>query len=153
MCAKITNGKTCAFSFAKFLAHDVTVAPLSPNVLIRGPPQLMLTLLANLRGSPESRVSTFAKRGRKRPGGATSRGSVTSGFIHPSGQAGGRRSALPALCFIPSSFTIPHFSRRSLFSFRPRHNGGMVMRAHRAPLCPRPCMSHCVEEGQCLDVR
>lgn len=67
------------------------------------------------------------------------KGTLTSGFIHPSGQ---QRSPLPALCFIPSSSTIPHFSHRSLFSFRPRHNGGMVMRGteqHSVRL--RACLS------------
>lgn len=88
-------------------------------------------------------VSTFVKWGRKpvsRGQWCNFKGSLTSGFIHPSGQ---QRSPLPALCFIPSSFTIPHFSRRSLFSFRPRHNEGMVMRGTE---------QHSVQLSACLSL-
>lgn len=71
----------------------------------------------------------FCKWGRKESGkgsGAISR-RPDEQFIHPHDQW----SSLPPL-FIPSSFTIPRFTRRgarSLFFFRPRHNGGMVMSA------------------------
>lgn len=134
---------------------------LDPSVLIHSPPQLMLTVLGNAKMyffrelrklfdiSSWSRYLVlrwgffFFKWGRKesvKASVAISR-RPDEQFIHPHNQW----SSLPPL-FIPSSFTIPHFTRRgarSPFFFRPWDNGGMVMSAQSSTLSGSVHVSVC----------